>query len=90
MSLDQQYATGLSRPSIEQALLAAGIDLGALQRGDLAPLEDFHAMGRNRDQQSPSSLRSSAATRCSTPSAALAAQPAAILPVQHLTEKEPT
>jgi sarcosine/dimethylglycine N-methyltransferase len=46
MSLDQQYATGLSRPRIEEALLAAGMDLGDLQRGDLAPLEDFHTMGR--------------------------------------------
>ena len=46
MSLDQQYATGLSRPRIEEALLAAGMDLDDLQRGDLAPLEDFHTMGR--------------------------------------------
>ena len=46
MSLDQQYATGLSRRRIEDALLAAGLDLGDLQRGDLAPLEDFHTMGR--------------------------------------------
>jgi SAM-dependent methyltransferase len=46
MSLDQQYATGLARPRIEEALLAAGMDLGDLQRGDLAPLEDFHTMGR--------------------------------------------
>ena len=46
MSLDQQYATGLSRSSIEDALLAAGMELGDLQRGDLAPLEDFHTMGR--------------------------------------------
>ena len=46
MSLDQQYATGLSRRRIEDALLAAGMDLGDLQRGDLAPLEDFHTMGR--------------------------------------------
>jgi sarcosine/dimethylglycine N-methyltransferase len=46
MSLDQQYATGLSRRRIEEALLAAGLDLGDLHRGDLAPLEDFHTMGR--------------------------------------------
>jgi SAM-dependent methyltransferase len=46
MSLDQQYATGLSRGRIEDALLAAGMDLGHLQGGDFAPLEDFHTMGR--------------------------------------------
>lgn len=46
MSLDQQYATGLSRHRIEDALVAAGMDLNNLQRGDLAPLENFHTMGR--------------------------------------------
>jgi SAM-dependent methyltransferase len=46
MSVDQQYATGLSRERIEHALVAAGLDLNNLQRGDLAPLEDFHTMGR--------------------------------------------
>jgi len=46
MSLDQQYASGLSKHRIEEALVAAGLDLNDLQRGDLAPLEDFHTMGR--------------------------------------------
>ena len=46
MSLDRQYATGLSRHRIKEALVAAGLDLGDLQPGDLAPLEDFHTMGR--------------------------------------------
>ncbi len=46
MSLDQQYATGLSRRRIEEALVAAGLDLDDLQRGDLAAFEDFHTMGR--------------------------------------------
>jgi sarcosine/dimethylglycine N-methyltransferase len=46
MSLDQQYATGLSRDRIGEALVDAGLDLGDLQRSDLAPLEDFHTMGR--------------------------------------------
>lgn len=46
MSLDRQYATGLSRDRIEEALVAAGMDLNDLQRADLAPLEDFHTMGR--------------------------------------------
>jgi SAM-dependent methyltransferase len=45
-SLERQYATGLSRRHIEEALVAAGLDLGDLQRSDLAPLEDFHTMGR--------------------------------------------
>jgi SAM-dependent methyltransferase len=46
MSLDGQYATGLSRDRIEEALVAAGLDLNNLQPADLAPLEDFHTMGR--------------------------------------------
>jgi SAM-dependent methyltransferase len=46
MSLDQQYATGLSRRRIEEAFMAAGLDINNLQPGDLAPLEDFHTMGR--------------------------------------------
>lgn len=46
MSLDRQYATGLSRDRIEKALVAAGLDLSDLQRADLALLEDFRTMGR--------------------------------------------
>jgi sarcosine/dimethylglycine N-methyltransferase len=41
-----QYSTGLSRRTIEQALIAAGKDVDHLQRADLAVLEDFHTMGR--------------------------------------------
>src|SRR5882672_4144686 len=41
-----QYATGLSRPSIEQALIAAGKDIGHLAPADLGALEDFHTLGR--------------------------------------------
>jgi sarcosine/dimethylglycine N-methyltransferase len=41
-----QYSTGLSRRNIEQALVAAGMDLHHLQPADLGPLEDFHTMGR--------------------------------------------
>lgn len=44
--IDAQYSTGLSRRSIEQALIAAGKDLEHLQPSDLALLEDFHTMGR--------------------------------------------
>lgn len=44
--IETQYATGLSRPNIEGALVAAGKDLGRLQPADLGPLEDFHTMGR--------------------------------------------
>jgi sarcosine/dimethylglycine N-methyltransferase len=46
MSLDRQYATGLSRHRIEQALVLSGLDRDDLQPGDLSPLEDFHTMGR--------------------------------------------
>jgi sarcosine/dimethylglycine N-methyltransferase len=41
-----QYSTGLSRSNIERALVAAGLDLDHLHAADLAPLEDFHTMGR--------------------------------------------
>ena len=41
-----QYSTGLSRPGIERALIAAGKDLGQLTPADLGPLEDFHTLGR--------------------------------------------
>jgi sarcosine/dimethylglycine N-methyltransferase len=44
--IHDQYSTGLSRRNIEQALIAAGKDLDHLQPADLAPLEDFHTMGR--------------------------------------------
>ncbi len=44
--IHDQYSTGLSRPNIEQALVAAGKDLDHLAPADLAPLEDFHTMGR--------------------------------------------
>jgi sarcosine/dimethylglycine N-methyltransferase len=44
--IDTQYSTGLSRQGIERALVVAGLDLTHLQPADLAPLEDFHTMGR--------------------------------------------
>ena len=44
--IDRQYATGLSRPNIEQALIAAGMDLDHVQPADLGMLEDFHTLGR--------------------------------------------
>lgn len=45
--IGDQYATGLSRQGIEEALLAAGKDLDYLAPPDLGPLEDFHTMGRS-------------------------------------------
>ena len=44
--IDAQYATGLSRQSIEAALIGAGKDLGHLTPADLGALEDFHTLGR--------------------------------------------
>ena len=44
--IHDQYTTGLSRRNIERALVAAGQDLDHLAPADLAPLEDFHTMGR--------------------------------------------
>lgn len=44
--ISSQYATGLSRRSIEAAFTAAGKDLGRLTSADLGALEDFHTMGR--------------------------------------------
>jgi SAM-dependent methyltransferase len=45
-TIENQYSTGLSRRSIERALTDAGKDLANLTPADLAPLEDFHTMGR--------------------------------------------
>jgi SAM-dependent methyltransferase len=45
-TIQTQYATGLSRHNIEQALVAAGKDLDHLLPADLGLLEDFHTMGR--------------------------------------------
>ncbi len=44
--IGNQYSTGLSRASIERALLSAGKDLDRLQPSELSMLEDFHTMGR--------------------------------------------
>jgi sarcosine/dimethylglycine N-methyltransferase len=48
---ETQYTTGLSRPNIEQALVAAGFRLDDLQPSDLGPLEDFHTLGRAATRQ---------------------------------------
>lgn len=45
-AIQTQYATGLTRRNIEQALIAAGKDLDHLTPADLGLLEDFHTMGR--------------------------------------------
>jgi SAM-dependent methyltransferase len=44
-TVNAQYATGLTRQNIEQALIAAGKDLGHLQPADLGLLDHFHTMG---------------------------------------------
>jgi sarcosine/dimethylglycine N-methyltransferase len=46
VELQAQYQTGLSRPDIERALLAAGKNLDDLRPADLGLIEDFHTMGR--------------------------------------------
>jgi sarcosine/dimethylglycine N-methyltransferase len=40
-----QYSTGLSRPNIERALIAAGQDLSHLDPAGLGLLENFHTLG---------------------------------------------
>jgi SAM-dependent methyltransferase len=45
-TIQDQYATGLSRNNIERALRSAGMDLDRLTPADLGLLEDFHTMGR--------------------------------------------
>ena len=45
-TIDQPYATGLTRSNIERALAEAGKQTAALQASDLAMLEDFHSLGR--------------------------------------------
>jgi SAM-dependent methyltransferase len=46
LQIGNQYATGLSRPNIEQALVTFGKDLNHIQPSDLRELEDFHTLGR--------------------------------------------
>lgn len=43
---EHHYSTGLTRENIERALRAAGKNPGELSPADLAPLEDFHSLGR--------------------------------------------
>jgi SAM-dependent methyltransferase len=45
-TIEQPYATGLTRSNIERALAEAGKQTHALQASDLAMLEDFHSLGR--------------------------------------------
>jgi sarcosine/dimethylglycine N-methyltransferase len=45
-TIEQPYATGLTRANIERALAQAGKQPDALQASDLAMLEDFHSLGR--------------------------------------------
>src|SRR3954471_18206802 len=45
-TIEQPYATGLTRSNIERALADAGKHTGNLQPSDLAMLEDFHSLGR--------------------------------------------
>ncbi len=48
---ERHYATGLTRENIESALRAAGKNPRRLSPADLAPLEDFHSLGRIATQQ---------------------------------------
>jgi sarcosine/dimethylglycine N-methyltransferase len=43
---ERQYTTGLTRANIERALREAGKNPERLSPADLAPLEDFHSLGR--------------------------------------------
>jgi SAM-dependent methyltransferase len=61
--ISTQYATGLSRQGIEQALAAAGKDVAHLAPADLAALEDFHTMGRIATGQLAELARITAADR---------------------------
>ena len=45
-TIDQPYATGLTRRNIERALADAGKQTDTLRASDLATLEDFHSLGR--------------------------------------------
>src|ERR1700752_2759348 len=56
-TIDTQYATGKSRRDIERALVAPGWELASLKPADLAPLEDFHTMGRIATSQLVEMLR---------------------------------
>jgi len=61
--IDAQYATGLSRQSIEAALIAAGKDVDHLTPADLGALEDFHTLGRIATGQLAELARITAADR---------------------------
>jgi len=45
-TIEPPYATGRARADIERALVAAGLEIQALEASDLAMLEDFHSLGR--------------------------------------------
>jgi sarcosine/dimethylglycine N-methyltransferase len=45
-TIEQPYATGLTRSHIERALAEAGKQSDVLKASDLAMLEDFHSLGR--------------------------------------------
>jgi sarcosine/dimethylglycine N-methyltransferase len=45
-TIEQPYATGLTRANIERALAQAGKQTSTLEPSDLAMLEDFHTLGR--------------------------------------------
>ena len=45
-TIEEPYATGLTRANIERALAEVGKQTSALQPSDLAFLEDFHSLGR--------------------------------------------
>jgi len=76
-----QYATGLSRPSIEQALIAAGKDIGHLAPADLARSRTSTRLAGSPPGSWPSWRVSPAGTGCSTPAPASAGTPG---PRRHL------
>ena len=76
IQIQTQYSTGASRQAIEQALVAAGKDLGHLQPADLALLEDFHTMGRIATAQLADLVQITPTTRSSTRAAESAEPPA--------------
>ena len=46
VGLEGQYATGLTRPNIEAALIGAGKNPARIEPSDLSMMEDFHSLGR--------------------------------------------
>jgi hypothetical protein len=66
LAVEAQYSRGDLRNRIENALRAAGKNPERLSLDDLAPLDEFHLLGRSATRASPTSPGSPRTTASST------------------------